>query len=102
MATKERVLRLPMDQDEALQELAQIDGVSVTDAIRAAIDRWLEERPSDPEFQSRLDESIERNQAQLERLMRHASASRSGGEAEARGAAISAEHSEHRAHAANS
>ena len=68
MAVKARLLRLAMDQDEALAVLARIDGVSVTAEIREAIDQWILRRPADPGFQAQLGESIERNLELLEQL----------------------------------
>jgi hypothetical protein len=66
--TKARTLRLDVNDDAALEALARVDGVTVTDAIRVAIHRYIAERRVDPEFQRRIKESIEQNRELLRRL----------------------------------
>jgi hypothetical protein len=66
--TKARTLRLDVNDDAALEALARVDGVTVTDAIRMAIHRYIAERRADPDFQRRVEESIEQNQELLRRL----------------------------------
>jgi hypothetical protein len=61
-------LRLATDQAEALEKVAEVDGVSISEAIRDAIQQHIESRVIDEEFRSRLKESIQRNQRILDRL----------------------------------
>ena len=68
METKAMTLRLPADQAEALEKVAEVDGMSVTEAIRVAIEEHIAARATDEEFRSRLKASIERNQQILDRL----------------------------------
>lgn len=68
MEQKAMTLRLPLEQAEALEKVAEIDGVSVTEAIREAIDAHIAERAADVAFQERLKHSMERHQRILDRL----------------------------------
>ncbi len=68
MEQKAMTLRLPYDQAEALEKVAEIDGVSVTEAIREAIDAHIAERAADEAFQQRLKDSMDRHQRVLDRL----------------------------------
>jgi hypothetical protein len=68
MENKAMTLRLPVDQAEALEKVAEVDGVSVTEAIREAIELHIAARAADKEFRERLAASIERNQRILDRL----------------------------------
>lgn len=68
MENKAMTLRLPAEQAEELAKVAAVDGVSVSEAIREAIDRHISVRAADKEFRARLDASIERNQRILDRL----------------------------------
>ncbi len=68
MEQKAMTLRLPSDQAEALEKVAEIDGMSVTEAIREAIDAHIAERVGDAAFQQRLKDSMERHQRVLDRL----------------------------------
>jgi len=45
-----------------------VDGVSVTEAIREAIDQHIAARAADTDFRERLKASIVRNQRILDRL----------------------------------
>ena len=65
---KAMTLRLPSDQAEALEKVAEVDGMSVTEAIRDAIDEHIAARAANKEFRARLAASIERNQRILDRL----------------------------------
>ena len=68
MGQKAMTLRLDDEQAEALEKVAEVDGVSVTDAIREAIDTHIAERTADEVFQERLKDSMDRHQRILDRL----------------------------------
>ncbi len=61
-------LRLPDEQAAALEVIAQADEMSVSEAIRQAIEDRINQRRGDAEFQQRLRRAIERNQRALELL----------------------------------
>jgi predicted transcriptional regulator len=65
---KAMTLRIDIDTAEQLEALAQVEGVPVSEVIREALFRHIEERRADAGFQTRLRDSIERNRAILERL----------------------------------
>ena len=67
---KAMTLRLAQQQARDLEAVAEIDGVSVTDAVRSAIDAHIATRRADAAFQTRLRESLERHRDVLERLSR--------------------------------
>lgn len=66
--TKAFTMRLPEDKAAELEAVARADGVSVSEAVREAIDRHIEARRSDEKFQARLTKLIEDNQRVLDRL----------------------------------
>lgn len=66
--TKVTTIRQSSDQAEALEFVARVDGVAVSEVIRDAIARHIAERRADPGFQQRLRERIEADQRLLERL----------------------------------
>lgn len=68
MDRKAMTLRLSQEQAEALEAVAQADGVPVAEAVRVAIDEHIERRRKDRAFQDRLQASMERNQRILEKL----------------------------------
>jgi len=70
MDQKAMTLRLPAEQAEALEKVAEIDGISLTEAIRDAIDAHIAERAADETFQERLKDSMDRHQRILDRLAR--------------------------------
>ena len=65
---KAMTLRIDTDTAEQLEALAQVEGTSVSDVVREALIRHIEERRADADFQKRLRDSIERNRLILERL----------------------------------
>ena len=65
---KAMTLRLPAEQADALELVAQVDGVSVSQAVRDAIDSHIDSRRADDGFQQRLAESMARYQRILDRL----------------------------------
>ena len=65
---KAMTLRLEAEQAEALEFIAKVDGVSMSEAIRDAIESHIETRRTDDGFQERLAASMERHQRILDRL----------------------------------
>jgi len=63
-----RTLRLEVDQEDVLREMARIDGIPVSDEIREAIGAHIERRRKDAAFQARLRASLERHRELLETL----------------------------------
>lgn len=55
-------LRMSDDQAAMLDAVARADEVSISEAIRTAIDRHIAERRADPEFQTRLALMVEESQ----------------------------------------
>ena len=70
MTTRARTLRLTVEEAEALEAIAGVDGLSINDEIRRAIAAHIEARRQDADFQTRLRASVERNKEILERLGR--------------------------------
>lgn len=70
MDYKTLTLRLTVEQAEALEKVAEVDAISLTEAIREAIDEHIAKRAADEEFQRRLKESMDRHQRILDRLAR--------------------------------
>lgn len=68
--TKAMTLRLPAEQAKELELVAEIDEMSVSDAVRSAIDAHIETRRKDGAFVERLRRSLEENRDILERLAR--------------------------------
>jgi predicted DNA-binding protein len=68
--TKAMTLRLAADQAAALEKVADVDGVPVSQAVRDAIERHIEERRRDPEFGKRLREYAEQHREILDLLAR--------------------------------
>ena len=66
--TKAMTLRLPAEQARALEKVAQIDDVTVTDAVREAIGAHIEARRGDQSFQERLRRSLDEQRDILELL----------------------------------
>lgn len=68
--TKAFTLRLSDEKAAELETIARADEMPVSDAVRTAIDRHIENRRADKEFQARLARLVEENQRVLERLAR--------------------------------
>jgi predicted transcriptional regulator len=62
---KAMTIRLSPEQAEQLQTVADVDDVSVSEVIRAAVAEHVEARKQDRRFQESLRERIERAQAML-------------------------------------
>lgn len=68
MGVKAMSLRLEEDQANQLEAIARADEVKVSEVIREAIDRHIQERRADKGFQARLRKRIEEDREVLERL----------------------------------
>jgi predicted DNA-binding protein len=68
--TKAMTLRLPHETAKDLEATAKVDGVTVSEAVREAIETHIESRRQDTDFRDRLRRSIEENKELLERLAR--------------------------------
>ncbi len=68
--TKAMTLRLPAQQAEELEAVAQIDDVPIAEAVRAAITAHIQARRGDEEFRARLKRALEEQRDILERLAR--------------------------------
>lgn len=60
--------RLPASKAKELEGLAEVEGASVSETVRSAIDAHIEARRQDPEFKERLRKSLEEHRDILERL----------------------------------
>lgn len=67
---KAMTLRLDLDTAEQVEAVAQVEGLPVSEVIREALVKHIEDRRRDIDFQKRLRESLERNRTILERLSR--------------------------------
>jgi Arc/MetJ-type ribon-helix-helix transcriptional regulator len=68
MATKVTTLRLPDFMAAEIAAVAQTDDMSVSEAVREAIEKHIDERRADKEFQQRLKKRLEEDQEILKRL----------------------------------
>jgi predicted DNA-binding protein len=66
--TKVTTIRQPSEQADALEVVARIDGVPVSEAIREAIAAHISARRQDPDFQDRLRRRLEDDQHILRQL----------------------------------
>jgi predicted transcriptional regulator len=57
---KAMTIRLSADQAEALETVATVEDLPVSDVIRAAITEHIAARRKDPDFQKGLQQRIER------------------------------------------
>jgi hypothetical protein len=67
-APKAMTLRLPQHEASALEAVARVNGVTIAEEVRAAIEDRIKALRRDPDFQARLRASLERNRELLERL----------------------------------
>jgi hypothetical protein len=63
-------LRMPAGQAGELEAVARVDGVSVAEAVRSAIQAHIDARRADAQFQARLRRSLEEQRDILDRLAR--------------------------------
>ena len=68
MTNRTTTVRQAAEQAAELDAVARVDGVSTSEAIRAAIADHIEKRRSDPAFQARLRRILEEERVVLERL----------------------------------
>lgn len=68
MSTKATSLRLPTEQAEELAAVARVDGVPISENVRAAIYQYIAARRSEPDFKERLKQCLEKDRKTLERL----------------------------------
>jgi hypothetical protein len=68
--SKTMTLRLDDERAALLELVARIDDTSLTEAVRDAIDRHIEERRKDAQFKERLRQRHETEHALYERLAR--------------------------------
>ncbi len=68
MMTKAFTMRLSEHKAAELEAVARADGVPVAEVVRDAIDRHIDARRKDKDFQARLTKLIEDNQRVLDRL----------------------------------
>ena len=68
MADKVTTVRFPIDQADALDAVARVDDVPVSEVIRAAVGAHIERRRQDPEFMARLKARIDQDQRLLKKL----------------------------------
>jgi ribosomal protein S3 len=66
--TRALTVRLPIEQAEDIETIAQVEGVSVAEEIRAALADRIAVRRADAGFAARLHKTMERNRRALERL----------------------------------
>ena len=66
--TKTMTLRLDADRADAVGAIAQANDSSISDTLRGAIDKMIDDARNDAEFQGRLQDTIARNQRALDRL----------------------------------
>jgi Arc/MetJ-type ribon-helix-helix transcriptional regulator len=66
--TKVMSLRLPEELAAEIEGIARVEGVSVSEAIRASIYRYIACRRADKDFQQRLRKRMEEDLAVIERL----------------------------------
>jgi predicted DNA-binding protein len=67
-STKNLLLRLDPDLAERLQTVAEVEGRPVSDVVREAIAKLVEQRRSDTRFLQLLDDNLARHQQTLELL----------------------------------
>lgn len=68
--TKAMTLRMSSETAKELELTAQVDGVSVAEAVRTAIEGHIQSRREDKDFRERLRRSLEENRDLLKRLAR--------------------------------
>jgi phosphoribosylaminoimidazole-succinocarboxamide synthase len=68
MEQKSMTVRMPRDQADTLEAVARVEDLSVAEAIRDAIEAYIDARRQDKAFQERLQASLERNREILEQL----------------------------------
>jgi predicted DNA-binding protein len=70
MAVKTMSLRLEEEKAVELAAIARTDDQPISETLREAIDRHIEARRNDKDFQTRLKRRLEEDREVLERLAR--------------------------------
>ena len=65
---KAMTLRLAVDQAAQLEQVAEIDEVPVSEAVREAIAEYIRKRRQDQKFRAKVQEKLESTQRLLEQL----------------------------------
>jgi predicted DNA-binding protein len=63
-------LRLQEEQANELEAIARVEGKSISDAVREAIENQIAVKRQDKDFQARLKRRLEEDQEVLKRLAR--------------------------------
>ncbi len=66
--TKATTIRIDDELKAEVDAVARADDVPASEVIRAALYRYIAERKSDPQFQARLRELLEKDREVIERL----------------------------------
>jgi metal-responsive CopG/Arc/MetJ family transcriptional regulator len=66
--TKVTTVRIDDDLSDEVNAVARADEVPASEVVRAALYRYVAERKSDPQFQTRLRELLEKDREVIERL----------------------------------
>jgi predicted transcriptional regulator len=66
--TKVTTVRIDDDLNDEVNAVARADDVPASEVVRAAFYRYIAERKSDPQFQTRLRELLEKDREVIERL----------------------------------
>lgn len=66
--TKVTTVRIDDDLNDEVNAVARVDDVPASEVVRASLYRYIAERKSDPKFQDRLRDLIEKDRALIERL----------------------------------
>lgn len=65
---KAMTVRLGAEQAQDLEAIAAVEGTPISEEVRKAVDRHINEKKKDKDFQARLKKNIEKNRAILDRL----------------------------------
>ncbi|HEY2703025.1 MAG TPA: hypothetical protein VGL20_04980 [Candidatus Dormibacteraeota bacterium] len=68
MAEKVMTLRLPEAQAQALETVAEVEGLPVVEVVRLAVAEYIDTRRRDPSFQERLQASMDRVNRAMDNL----------------------------------
>ena len=68
--TRNMTVRLPDDLAADTEALARVEGKSVNELVKEALEETVERRRRDPKFKARISQIIEEDRELLERLAR--------------------------------
>jgi predicted transcriptional regulator len=66
--TKVTTVRIDDDLNDEVNAVARADDVPASEVVRAALYRYIADRKSDPQFQTRLRDLLEKDREVIERL----------------------------------